>query len=626
MINYIQVTDISRRIGDIVLFDGITLTAGNEERIGIVAVNGAGKTTLLDILSGKENPDSGSVIIRKGITIGYLQQSPELNDSLNVFDEVFSSDTPVLHLIRKYEEALASDDHAALAALVQKMDDFKAWDFEVRVKQIISTLNLPGKDVMISTLSGGQRKRVALAKVLVEGPDILILDEPTNHLDVEMAEWLETYLTKAGKAVILVTHDRYFLDNVCNVIYELSGESLTRYDGNYGYFLEKREERLSNERATVEKARNLLKTELEWIRRMPKARSHKAKYRVESFNDLKVKAAGQSLQKNININVSTARLGGKILSLDSISKRFGKKQVLSDFSYVFNRGARIGIMGANGSGKSTLLNIMTGMLQPDSGKVEKGETVVFGYYRQEGISFDEDLTVIEAARKIAETSITSDGREVNVSQFLTYFLFPPSRQYTLIRKLSGGERRRLYLLTVLMQNPNFLILDEPTNDLDILTLNVLEEYLCSFSGCVVIVSHDRYFLDKIAEFIFEVKDGDIRIYTGNYSQVKGVKDIEDEVSQAKNKKEDDKSRKPAFSNSSVSAPTKKSLSYSEKREFESLTKEIEFLVREKAILEEKLNGQVTKHEEIAEISTRLGAVISEIDEKEMRWLELSEKA
>jgi len=626
MINYLQVTDISRRIGDIVLFEGLTLTAGSEERIGIVAVNGAGKSTLLDILSGREQPDTGSVVCRKGINIGYLQQSPDLNDSLTVFDEVFSSDTPVLNLIRKYEMAADTNDHESLALLIQQMDDLKAWDFEVRVKQIMSKLSLPGNDVLISDLSGGQRKRVALAKVLVDDPDLLILDEPTNHLDVEMAEWLETYLTKSGKAVILVTHDRYFLDNVCNVIYELSGEALTRYDGNYGYFLEKREERQASERASADKAKNLLKTELEWIRRMPKARSHKAKYRVEAFNDIKARAVGPSGPKNININVSTSRLGSKILTLDSVSKHFGKKQVLSGFSYTFNRGARIGIIGANGSGKSTLLNIMTGALSTDTGKVEKGETVVFGYYRQEGITFDEDLTVIEATRKIAETSLTSDGRELNVSQFLTYFLFPPSRQYTLIRKLSGGEKRRLYLLTVLMQNPNFLILDEPTNDLDILTLNVLEEYLTAFSGCVVIVSHDRYFLDKIAEFIFEVKDGKVNVSTGNYSQVKEAKEIEETRSLAGKEEANERSGKSVAQSHPVKGGVKRGLSYSEKRELESLIKEIESLNAEKNMLEEKLNGQITDHTEIGEMSARLAVILSGIDEKELRWLELSEKA
>jgi ABC transport system ATP-binding/permease protein len=626
MINFLQATDISKRIGDIILFENLTLSAGSDERIGIIAVNGAGKSSLLDVLSGLENPDSGIIIIRRGITIGYLRQLPDLNESLTVFDEVFSSDTPALRVIREYEEALASDDHLSLTSLVQKMDDLKAWDYEVNVKQILSRLDLPDNHAMISTLSGGQRKRVALAKVLIDDPDLLILDEPTNHLDVEMAEWLETYLTKSGKAVILVTHDRYFLDNVCNVIYELSNGALARYEGNYGYFLDKREERLSNEKASMEKARNLMKTELEWIRRMPKARSHKAKYRVEAFNDLKEKAMGPSLQKNVNINISSSRLGSKILNLNSVSKRFGNKEILSGFSYNFNKGVKIGIVGSNGSGKSTLLNIITGGLLPDGGFVEKGETVVFGYYRQEGIVFDEDSTVIDAVKKICETSMSADGRELSISQFLTYFLFPPSRQYTLIRKLSGGEKRRLYLLTVLMQNPNFLILDEPTNDLDILTLNVLEDYLIAFTGCVIVVSHDRYFLDKISDYIFEVKDANVRVFTGNYTRLKEEKEIEESRVASKNEKATLRSQGTEPPLSSKTVQVKRGLTFSEKKEFEKLIREIEILNTERVAIEEKLSGQITKHDEINELSARLANVIAIIDEKEMKWLELSEKA
>jgi len=625
MINYLQATGISRRIGDIVLFENLTFSAGSEERIGIVAVNGAGKSSLLDVLAGREQPDSGTITRRRGITTGYLRQLPELNDEYTVFDEVFYSDTPSLSLIRQYEEAIASDDTGAVAMLVQAMDDNKAWDYEVRVKQILSILNIPDHNARISTLSGGQKKRVALAKVLIEDPDLLILDEPTNHLDVEMAEWLEEYLIKAGKAVILVTHDRYFLDNVCTVIYELSGGDLMRYEGNYGYFLDKREERLANEKASAEKARNLLRTELDWIRRMPKARSHKAKYRVDAFQELKVKAVGPANQKNVNINISTARLGSKILSLNSVSKSYSGRNLISDFSYTFGKGIKIGVVGANGSGKSTLLNIITGSLLPDNGSVEKGETVVFGYYRQEGIVFDEEMTVIKAVTKIAETSVAADGHELSVGSFLTRFLFPPSRQHTLIRKLSGGEKRRLYLLTVLLQNPNFIVLDEPTNDLDILTLNVLEEYLISFTGCVVVVTHDRYFLDKIADFIFEVKDGRVRVFTGNYTMLREQMALE-EAKNAKNI--------PAAATSEKSQPTatkqtqqnKKGLTYSEKREFEALSKEIETLASERKELEEKLSGAVTDLKQIEMLSSRLGVIINLIDEKEFRWLELSEKA
>lgn len=626
MVNYLQAADISKRIGDITLFENLTFSAGSEDRIGIVAVNGAGKSSLLDVLAGKEQPDAGIITRRRGITTGYLQQTPELNDDLTVFDEVFSSDTPVVRLIRRYEEALAADDAAELAMLVQAMDDNKAWDFDVRVKQILSILSIPDHNARVASLSGGQKKRVALAKVLIDDPDLLILDEPTNHLDVEMAEWLEDYLLKAGKPVILVTHDRYFLDNVCTVIYELSGGSLTRYEGNYGYFLDKREERLSNERATAEKARNLMRTELEWIRRMPKARSHKAKYRTEAFDELKKKAAHPTQQKNVNISVSTSRLGSKILSLDSVSKSFGEKKLITDFSYTFEKGIKIGVVGANGSGKSTLLNILTGTLMPDKGTVEKGETVVFGYYRQEGITFDEDMTVIKAVTRIAETSLSADGRELSVGSFLTRFLFPPSRQHTLIRKLSGGEKRRLYLLTVLLRNPNFIILDEPTNDLDIMTLNVLEEYLISFTGCVVVVTHDRFFLDKIADFIFEVKDGSVRIFTGNYTALREeqtaaealkAKNIGQSASGNRVKTEETLPRQPK---------TRKGLTYQEKTEFASLAEELEKLGSERKLIEEKLSGTVTDMKELERLSGRHGEIIKLIDEKEMRWLELSEKA
>jgi ABC transport system ATP-binding/permease protein len=626
MINYIQATDISKRIGDIILFEQLTFSAGSEERIGIVAVNGAGKSSLLDIFAGKEQPDSGTITRRRGINTGYLSQSPDLNDKFTVFDEVFYSDNPVMRLIREYEEALTANDSAALASLVQSMDDSKAWDYEVRVKQILSILKIPDHNARISTLSGGQRKRVALAKVLIEDPDLLILDEPTNHLDVEMAEWLEEYLLKAGKAIILVTHDRYFLDNVCTVIYELAGGSMVRYEGNYGYFLDKREERLANERVTAEKSRNLLRTELDWIRRMPKARSHKAKYRVEAFNELKEKSIAPASQKNININISTSRLGSKILSLNSVSKTYGEKNLISDFSYTFGKGVKIGVVGANGSGKSTLLNIITGSIMPDSGSVEKGDTVVFSYYRQEGIAFDEDMTVIKAVSKIAETSITSDGHELSVSSFLTRFLFPPARQYTLIRKLSGGEKRRLYLLTVLLQNPNFIILDEPTNDLDILTLNVLEEYLISFTGCVVVVTHDRFFLDKIADYIFEVKDGGVRVFTGNYTMLR-EEQAKEEVLKSKT---DGGNPASAYSQSNADKQTgqqkKRGLTYAGKREFEALSGELKELAAERVTLEEKLSGAVTDLMEIEKLSARLGEIISIIDIKELKWLELSEKA
>jgi ATP-binding cassette subfamily F protein uup len=626
MINYIQATSISKRIGDIVLFNELSFNADSGDKIGIVAVNGAGKSSLLDILSGKESPDTGNIIRRKGITTGYLMQSPDLDENRTVFDEVFSSDNNALRLIREYEEIMESGDHGKLPPVIQKMDDIKAWDYEVRVKQILTQLDLPDHSAKVRSLSGGQQKRVELAKVLVDDPDILILDEPTNHLDVAMTEWLEDYLINSGKVILLVTHDRYFLDNVCNIIYELSEGSLTRYDGNYGYFLARREELMSSRFASADKARNLLRKELEWIRRMPKARSHKAKYRVEAFNDLKEKATGPSEQKSLSINISTTRLGSKIINLHEISKSFGDRQIIRNFSYNFGRGTKVGIIGANGTGKSTLLNIITGQLHPDSGTVEKGETVVFGYYRQEGILFDEDLTVIEAARKISETVVSSAGKDFSVTQFLTYFLFPPSRQHTLLRKLSGGEKRRLYLLTVLMQNPNFLILDEPTNDLDILTLNVLEDYLMAFQGSLVVVSHDRYFLDKLAEYIFEIRDGEVIIYPGNYTRLRLLKESESSVtetgvpsSKLTSDAEEKTGRKKAVRQ-------KRGLTFSEKMELEKLPGEIEALIKERDEIEKRLSASDRSHSEIGELTGRFAELMVLTDSKELRWLVLSEKA
>ena len=626
MINYIQATDISKRIGDIVLFEQISFNADNGDKIGIVAVNGAGKSSLLDILAGEESPDSGKIVKRRGVSTGYLRQSPDLGKTRTVFDEVFSSDNSVLRLIREYEETLATDEFDKLPHLIQKMDDIKAWDYEVRVKQILSKLDLPDHSALVGSLSGGQQKRVELAKVLVDDPDMLILDEPTNHLDISMTEWLEDYLISSGKVIIMVTHDRYFLDNICNIIYELSDGMMTRYEGNYGYFLDRREELMSSRQASADKARNLLRKELEWIRRMPKARSHKSKYRIEAFNELKEKTAGPTDQKSLSIQISTTRLGSKIVNLHDISKAYGSNRLLNGFSYNFGRGTKVGLIGANGSGKSTLLNIITGQLQADSGNVEKGETVVFGYYRQEGISFDESLTVIEAARKIAETVVSSSGNELSVSQFLTYFLFPPTRQHTLIRKLSGGERRRLYLMTVLMQNPNFLILDEPTNDLDILTLNVLEEYLMAFEGSLVVVSHDRYFLDKLADYIIEMKEGEATVYPGNYTRLRLMRERELSSTNVAINKVLDASGINEKESRKKSLREKRGLSFSENQEFERLPAEIDALVKEREEIEGKISGSGTSHSEIRKISARLAEVMKMIDNKELRWLELSEKA
>ncbi|HEX2975141.1 MAG TPA: ABC-F family ATP-binding cassette domain-containing protein [Bacteroidales bacterium] len=620
MISYLQAERIGRRIGDRLLFESVDININKDDKVALIAVNGAGKSSLLDILAGKESPDGGSLSIRRDLRIAYLSQSPVLNDSNRIIDELFSTGSDMVKLIREYEECVESADHSRLQEIVHRMDDMKAWDYEVAVKQILFQLNLTDLNARIGTLSGGQKKRVALAKVLVEDSDLLILDEPTNHLDLDMIEWLEDYLDKTSKTILMVTHDRYFLDRICNVILELSDSSIYRYDGNYEYYLEKKQEREQSERRTVEKARNLLKTELDWMRRMPKARTHKSKSRIGSFYDLKDKAVYKPEDKSININVNVSRLGKKILELRNVNKSYGNKQLIQDFTYSFNRFEKTGLVGPNGTGKSTLLNIITGMVQPDSGTIETGETIVFGYYRQEGISFDEDMTVIDAARKIAENITMNDGNVISVSQFMNWFLFPPDRQYTLIRKLSGGEKRRLYLLTVLMKNPNFLILDEPTNDLDILTLNVLEDYLATFPGCVIVVSHDRYFMDKVVGHIFEYKgNGVIKDFPGNYTQLREYLRLT-EKSHAQ-----EKAIKSPLTEKEVKKEKKQGLTFREKKELEQLLSEIGELEKEKKSIEDSMSNGSLDSDKLYSLSMRHGEIMKALDEREMRWLELSEK-
>lgn len=593
-----------------------------DDKVALIAVNGAGKSSMLDILTGKENPDKGSLSIKRDLRTAYLPQSPVLNDANKIIDELFSTGSELVQVIKQYEECVLSGSSDKLHIMVQKMDDLKAWDYEVVVKQILSKLKLNDLNAYIGTLSGGQRKRVALAKILVEDADFLVLDEPTNHLDLDMIEWLEEYLIKSKKTILMVTHDRYFLDRVCNVILELSDNELYRYEGNYEYFLEKKQSREYSAKMNTEKAKNLLKTELEWMRKMPKARRHKAKSRIESFYDLKEKAANRSEEKSININVNISRMGSKILEIKNVSKSFGDKQILNDFTYSFNRFEKAGLIGRNGTGKTTLLNIITGLVQPDKGIIERGETVVFGYYRQQGMDFDDDMTVIDAVKNIAEKVTISDGNSLSIAQFMNYFLFPPEKQYTLIRKLSGGEKRRLYLLTVLMKNPNFLILDEPTNDLDILTLNVLEEYLAGFKGCVIVVSHDRYFMDKVVDHIFEYKgDGMIKDFPGNYTQLR------EKQEESEKKIENSKSLKAS---KTIETPfpkkeKKQGLTFREKAEFTSLTEEISKLESEKRLLEADMSSGIINNDEILSKSRRHGEVMKQLDEKELRWLELSEK-
>ena len=619
MISYLQAENVSRRIGDNLLFEKLSLNINKDDKVALIAVNGAGKSSLLDILSGRENPDSGSLSIKRGLRTAYLRQTPALNDSNRIIDELFATGSPLSLLIREYEECVLSGSPDQLHHLIQRMDDHKAWDYEIAVKQILFKLKLTDLHAVVGTLSGGQKKRVALAQVLVEDSDLLILDEPTNHLDLDMIEWLEEYLMKSNKTLLMVTHDRYFLDRVCNVILELD-DNLYRYEGNYEYYLEKKQDRETTARVNTEKAQNLLRTELEWMRRMPKARRHKAKSRIESFYEIREKATRKAGDKSISINVNISRIGKKILEIRNVSKAYGDKVLLNDFTYTFNRFEKAGLIGRNGSGKTTLLDIITGITQPDTGILEKGETVVFGYYRQEGIKFDDDMTVIDAVKEIAEKVTLGDGNVLSITQFMNYFLFPPSKHYTLIRKLSGGEKRRLYLLTVLMKNPNFLILDEPTNDLDILTLNVLEDYLATFPGCVIVVSHDRYFMDKVVDHIFEYKgEGVIKDFPGNYTQLR------EKQSETERMLSLGKSAKIRAVELNVKKEKKPGMTFREKQEFESLAAEIKNLESEKKGIEAEMSSGSPALDELYALSLKHGEIVKALDEKEMRWLELSEK-
>ncbi len=619
MISYLQVENLSKRFGEQILFEGISFGIGKGQKVALIAKNGMGKSTLLRIIAGKDSPENGSVIFRNDITVGYLDQDPLLEPENTVFEEVFNSDSPVLNLIKDYEAAIAANDTAALEKLIPDMDIHAAWDYENTIKQILSELKIATYDKKINTLSGGQKKRVGLAKVLISNPDFLILDEPTNHLDIEMTEWLEEYLEKSNATLLMVTHDRYFLDRVCNQIIEIDDLGLYNYNGNYSYYLEKREERIENRNAMIDKAKNLLRTEQEWMRRMPQARSHKAQYRIDNFYKLQEVASQNTGDKKLELDIQGQRLGKKILELEHVNKSFDGHCVLRDFSYKFVRGEKIGIVGKNGVGKSTFLNIITRNLEPDSGSIEIGETVVYGYYKQSGIQFKDDERVIDIVKNIAERIDLGNGRIMSASQFLEYFMFTDKQQYSLVGKLSGGERRRLYLLTVLMKNPNFLILDEPTNDLDIVTLNVLEEYLKSFRGCLLIVSHDRFFTDKVVERIFAFEgDGIIKDFPGNYTIYKNQKEEQSDKEQ-KEKKENTETR-----NTPVPKEKKRKLTFKERQEMELLEKDMDALNNEKAEIENALNSGSLTPAELLEKSQRIAAIIDSLDEKEMRWLELSE--
>ena len=620
---YLQAENLSKRWGELLLFEDISFTIFEGRKVALIARNGAGKSTLLDLLAGKESPESGLITLTNDVKPGYFEQIPDLDPGHTVLEEIFSSDNEKIKTVKAFELAVSQNKQEEISAISAKMDELNAWAIENEIKQILTQLKINYLEQKVSELSGGQQKRLALAKVLIDQPDLLILDEPTNHLDLEMIEWLEEYLGKTKSTLLMVTHDRYFLDRVCNEIIEMEDNQIYSYQGNYSYFLEKREERIQMQQASVSKAKNLLRTEIEWMRRMPKARSHKAKHRVDSFYDLREKASQRIREDKVELNVKSSRLGKKILEINHVSKSFPGVKLIEDFSYKFQRFEKAGIIGKNGTGKSTFLNLITKSLTPDSGTIEIGETIKFGYYRQEGISFDPKEKVIEAVQKVAEYIYFEDGSKMSATQMLTRFLFPPETQYNYIEKLSGGEQRRLYLCTVLMQNPNFLILDEPTNDLDIMTLNVLEEYLQSFAGCVVIVSHDRFFMDKIVDHLFVFEgDGKITDFPGNYTIYRNK--VEEEQEQEKTRSKAQAQEKPKPKEIRPHPQSAKKLTFNEKREFEQLEKAIPELEKQVAELEELMNSGSLPHDKLYEKSLELDGIKTLLDEKEFRWLELSE--
>lgn len=625
---FLQAENLSKRFGDLMLFENISFTIFEEQKVALIAKNGTGKSTLLNILFGKDTAESGKVTLSNNVDIGYFEQITDLNPEHTVIEEIFESDNEKLKTIKAFELAIAHNNQDEIAETSAKMDELNAWDIEVEIKQILSQLKITNLEQKVAELSGGQRKRLGLAKVLINKPDLLLLDEPTNHLDLEMIEWLESYLAKTKSTLFMVTHDRYFLDRVCNEIIEMEDNQIYNYQGNYTYFLEKRAERVEMQQASVSKAKNQMRTEIEWIRRMPKARGTKAKYRVDAFQDLKEKASKRISEKAVQLNVKSSRLGKKLVELENVSKSFPGVNLIEDFSYKFQRFEKVGIVGKNGTGKSTFLNLITNALQPDSGNIEIGQTIKFGYYRQEGMNFDPQERVLDAVQKIAEYVHFEDGSKMSAGQMLSHFLFPPETQYNYIEKLSGGEQRRLYLCTVLMQNPNFLILDEPTNDLDIMTLNVLEEYLQAFAGCVIVVSHDRFFMDKIVDHLFVFEgDGKISDFPGNYTifRNKYLEDLEKEKAKEKAQaKIEAQIRKEIKAEKPADKQTKKKLTFNEKREFQQLEVEIPKLELQVKVLETLLNSGSLAHDELFEKSQKLELIKSNLDEKEFRWLELSE--
>ena len=616
--NLLSVENISKAFGERIILENISFGINKDQKIAFIAKNGTGKTTLLNIIAGKDQPDSGQVVFRKGIHIGFLSQNPSFNKELTVEETIFATDNPILRLIQEYAHALQHpENEMAYQKAFEQMERHNAWDFETQYKQILFRLKLDNLQLKVKNLSGGQKKRLALANVLISKPDLLILDEPTNHLDLEMIEWLEQYFAKENLTLFIVTHDRYFLERVCNEILELDNGELFSYKGNYSYFLEKKEQRLAQEQASVEKAKNLYVKELDWMRRQPKARTTKSKSRIDDFYKIKEAAHKRRKEHSVQLEINMERLGSKTVEFHNVSKSFGDLCVLNKFNYNFLRGERVGIIGKNGTGKSTFLNLLTSSIAPDSGKIVVGDTIKFGYYTQDGIEVQQGQKVIEVIQKYGDYIPLLKGRTLSAGQLLERFLFDRKKQYDYVEKLSGGELKRLYLCTVLIQNPNFLILDEPTNDLDIVTLNVLEDFLLDYPGCLVVVSHDRYFMDKIVDHLFVFKgNGEVEDFPGNYTDYRVY---EESVPPT-----DDTPKKEATKNT-WRKDGMKGLSFNEQKEYNRLEKEIAQLEEKKTAIEATFAEGSLSSNEIQEQSVALQETLTAIEEKTERWFELTEK-
>lgn len=619
--NYLSAENISRNIGERWIFKSLFFGLQKGEKVALIGKNGTGKTTLMETLMGMQTPDDGKISIRKGIRVGYLPQNPIFSEKEEVLNYLFSDDLPSAVAIKAYEKAMLSGDPKELEDSFALMELNNAWDYEARAKQIISRLGIPDGDQKVSTLSGGQKKRLSLAKLLIESPDIMILDEPTNHLDIETIEWLEGILSGPNVTVLVVSHDRYFLDKICNKMFELALGALYTYEGNYAYFLEKKAEREASEASSISKAKNLYRKELEWMRKQPKARGTKAQYRIDAFTEIDEMAHKKLDDSKLELNIQMSRLGNKIIEINGLKKAWGDKKIINEFTYTFKKKDRIGIVGKNGAGKTTFLQLLTGLEKPDSGTIDPGETLVIGYYTQIPFDFKPEQRVIDTITEIAEVIPYGKNESLSPSQFLSKFLFPTAQQYTPVEKLSGGEKKRLQLMRVLVQNPNFLILDEPTNDLDLDTLQLLEDFLSEFQGCLLLVSHDRYFMDNLVDQLILVEgEGEVKFFNGNYTDYRiSLENRPENTSQA-NKPSPVKAPSTEISTNKVSK-----LSFKEQKEFETLEKEIQDLEQNKLGLIEQLNAGHEDFHKLSQWATQIEEIKNSLEEKEARWLELSEK-